>query len=234
MESLRTQLDPIPAGAQPSLVVQLRDDGPGGAAPRSENQPPLGLAVADHSDIIRHGLRRMLSDQQDVVIRWESATAEDTAFMIRSSPPNVLIVSRSLAVVLESEAMTLTLKARMGVVVLTGDRASRLRALPPIHAIELTRSAGREELSRTIRSAFQSAAVADRVPAHVAEVGSDAARERYVLAMIASGSTNRQIAHNLGVSEDAVKTYLKALYARWHVHSRAEAGVKAIRLGVIT
>jgi DNA-binding NarL/FixJ family response regulator len=58
-------------------------------------------------------------------------------------------------------------------------------------------------------------------------------RERQILALVAEGSENKQIARRLGIAEDTVKTYLRNLFTRWGVTSRAEAVATALRLGVI-
>ena len=52
-------------------------------------------------------------------------------------------------------------------------------------------------------------------------------RESEVLALIAKGSTNAQIADELYLSIETVKTYVKRLYAKLDVHNRAQAAVAA-------
>ena len=52
-------------------------------------------------------------------------------------------------------------------------------------------------------------------------------RESEVLALIATGATNAQIADDLYLSVETVKTYVKRLYAKLGVHNRAQAAVAA-------
>jgi DNA-binding NarL/FixJ family response regulator len=52
-------------------------------------------------------------------------------------------------------------------------------------------------------------------------------RESEVLALIARGLTNTQIAEELYLSVETVKTYVKRLYAKLDVHNRAQAAVAA-------
>jgi DNA-binding NarL/FixJ family response regulator len=52
-------------------------------------------------------------------------------------------------------------------------------------------------------------------------------RESEVLALIARGLTNAQIAEELYLSIETVKTYVKRLYAKLDVHNRAQAAVAA-------
>ena len=60
--------------------------------------------------------------------------------------------------------------------------------------------------------------------AHVVDLSD---RESEVLALIAKGLTNAQIADELYLSIETVKTYVKRLYAKLDVHNRAQAAVAA-------
>jgi len=51
-------------------------------------------------------------------------------------------------------------------------------------------------------------------------------REREVLGLLANGSMYKEIAATLGVSLDTVRTHLRKIYEKLHVHSRTEAVVK--------
>jgi DNA-binding NarL/FixJ family response regulator len=57
-------------------------------------------------------------------------------------------------------------------------------------------------------------------------------REREVLALIASGATNREIAERLYLSPHTVKEHASALYRKLGVKNRAEAARSAERLGL--
>jgi two-component system response regulator DesR len=58
-------------------------------------------------------------------------------------------------------------------------------------------------------------------------------REREVLGMIASGSTNREIAERLYLSPHTVKDHTSTLYKKMGARNRAEAIVRAQRLGLL-
>ena len=64
----------------------------------------------------------------------------------------------------------------------------------------------------------------DGAPARAVELSD---RESEVLALIARGLTNAQIAEELYLSVETVKTYVKRLYAKLDVHNRAQAAVAA-------
>ncbi len=52
------------------------------------------------------------------------------------------------------------------------------------------------------------------------------AREKEVLALVAKGYINKEIANMLGLTEDTVRGYLKHVYEKLHVRSRTEAAMK--------
>ena len=58
-------------------------------------------------------------------------------------------------------------------------------------------------------------------------------REREVLELIAAGSTNREIAERLYLSPYTVKEHTSALYRKLHARNRAEAVLRAQRIGLL-
>jgi DNA-binding NarL/FixJ family response regulator len=59
------------------------------------------------------------------------------------------------------------------------------------------------------------------------------ARERDVLALLADGRGNRDIAHALGISEHTVKFHLGAIFGKLGATTRTEAVRRALRLGLV-
>jgi len=57
-------------------------------------------------------------------------------------------------------------------------------------------------------------------------------RERQVLALVAQGRSNREIARELGVSEKTVKTHVSSVLAKLGVQDRTQAAVYAVRRGL--
>ena len=58
-------------------------------------------------------------------------------------------------------------------------------------------------------------------------------REREVLALLADGLGNKQIAARLGISTNTVKTHLEMLFEKLGVSSRAEAVANGVRRGLL-
>jgi DNA-binding CsgD family transcriptional regulator len=58
-------------------------------------------------------------------------------------------------------------------------------------------------------------------------------REREILALLADGLANKQIAARLGISTNTVKTHLELLFEKLGVSSRAEAVATGVRRGLL-
>lgn len=58
-------------------------------------------------------------------------------------------------------------------------------------------------------------------------------REREILALLADGLGNKQIAARLGISTNTVKTHLELMFERLGVSSRAEAVAAGVRQGLL-
>jgi DNA-binding CsgD family transcriptional regulator len=59
-------------------------------------------------------------------------------------------------------------------------------------------------------------------------------REQQLLQMVATGITNREVAHQLNISVNTVKVHLRNIYAKLGAESRTEATMIAVREGWVT
>ncbi len=105
----------------------------------------------------------------------------------------------------------------------------------------LLKDTPRDELLRAVRAAHRgeavlSPAVAGRLMGQVRAPGADAlsARELEVLRLVAAGSTNREAAQQLFISEATVKTHLLHIYAKLEVRDRASAVAAGYQRGLLT
>jgi DNA-binding NarL/FixJ family response regulator len=58
------------------------------------------------------------------------------------------------------------------------------------------------------------------------------AREMDVLELLTKGFTYRMAAYELGISSETVRTYIKRIYTKLHVHSNTEAVAKAFQQNI--
>lgn len=105
----------------------------------------------------------------------------------------------------------------------------------------LLKNTGRDELIRALETVAEGGVYlqGDVVAPLVTEVATTPStlklspREREVLQLVAHGYENKQIATELEISEATVKTYLRGIFERFDVSSRAEAVAVALREGLI-
>jgi DNA-binding NarL/FixJ family response regulator len=105
----------------------------------------------------------------------------------------------------------------------------------------LLKDAPRDELLRAVRAAAQgqaalSPSVATRLMSRVRAPGAEplSQRELEVLSLVAAGTTNREAAARLFISEATVKTHLLHIYAKLGVGDRAAAVAEAFNRGLLT
>jgi DNA-binding NarL/FixJ family response regulator len=104
----------------------------------------------------------------------------------------------------------------------------------------LLKDTPRAELVRAVRAAHRgeavlSPAVAGRLMGQVRGPGPEllSARELEVLTLVAAGSTNRDAAQRLFISEATVKTHLLHIYAKLEVRDRASAVAAGYQRGLL-
>jgi DNA-binding NarL/FixJ family response regulator len=78
-------------------------------------------------------------------------------------------------------------------------------------------------IARKVVASFQKAVMAGEKHSSLSP------RERMVLDCLAKGLTYKEIADQLGISIDTIRTYLRRIYEKLHVHSRTEAVAKYLK-----
>jgi DNA-binding NarL/FixJ family response regulator len=194
----------------------------------------LSVLVVDDHDVVHWGFRLMLS-QQPWVERCLSASDGDEALALATRyRPHVALVD--LFIGEESGA----------------EICERLRAAEPSTRVLLFSGAG-EISPHAARAAGASGFAykdwpARKIASAVRAVGLGATvferhepsgalglseRERSVLQLMASGSTNPEIAAELHLSKHTVKEHTSAVYRKLGVRNRTEAVQRAQRLGLV-
>ncbi|MFE2484136.1 response regulator [Streptomyces mirabilis] len=206
----------------------------------------ITLLIVDDHPVVRDGLRGMFESAPGFTVLGEAANGVEAVALTASLDPDVVLMDLRMPGGNGVEAIAeLTRRgARAKVLVLTTyDTDSD--TLPAIEAGAtgyLLKDAPREELFTAVRAAAQgrtvlSPAVASRLVSAVRAPASTqdslSAREREVLALVAKGTSNREIARVLFISEATVKTHLTHLYAKLGVNDRAAAMAVAYDRGIL-
>ncbi|MFK0154411.1 response regulator [Streptomyces sp. NPDC090493] len=210
-------------------------------------EPPISLLIVDDHPVVRDGLRGMFESAPGFTVLGEASDGAEAVTLAGTLDPDVILMDLRMPGGGGVDAIReLTRRgARAKVLVLTTyDTDSD--TLPAIEAGAtgyLLKDAPREELFTAVRAAAQgrtvlSPAVASRLVSAVrtpAAPGNEplSAREREVLALVARGTSNREIARELFISEATVKTHLTHLYAKLGVNDRAAAVAAGYERGIL-
>jgi DNA-binding NarL/FixJ family response regulator len=200
------------------------------------------VVVADDQRVVREGLVTSLSVLPGVEVVGAAADGEQALDLVSRHRPQVVLMDLRMPRIDGVEATRRILAAHPGtaVVVLTtyADDESILAALRAGALGYLTKDAGREQIARALHAAAEGQAVLDpgvqaRLVAAAGPVPDAGvsrplpdgltAREAEVLALIATGRTNAQIAAVLVVSTSTVKTHINNIFAKTGVSDRAQA-----------
>ncbi|MEE6262748.1 response regulator transcription factor [Plantactinospora sonchi] len=205
----------------------------------------ISLLIVDDHPVVRDGLRGMFSADPRFEVLGEAGDGAEAIAAGERLRPDVILMDlrmpRTDGVTAIRELAKRGVPARV-LVLTTYDTDSDV--LPAIEAGAtgyLLKDAPREELFRAVEAAAQgqavlSPAVATRLMGQIRQPASEplSQRELEVLQLIAQGSTNREAARQLFISEATVKTHLLHVYAKLGVSDRAAAVATAFSRGYLT
>ncbi|RFU88246.1 DNA-binding response regulator [Streptomyces triticagri] len=207
----------------------------------------ITLLIVDDHPVVRDGLRGMFESEPGFTVLGEASDGPEGVTLTGSLDPDVVLMDLRMPGGSGVDAIRALTRggARAKVLVLTTyDTDSD--TLPAIEAGAtgyLLKDAPREELFAAVRSAAAgrtvlSPAVASRLVTAVRSPQTPveqalSSREREVLALVAKGTSNREIARLLFISEATVKTHLTHIYGKLGASDRASAVAVGYDRGIL-
>lgn len=205
------------------------------------------VVVVDDHPVVRAGLLAMLGEQPGIEVVGEAADGAEALAVVERARPDVVLSDLrmpGLDGVALIERLAETAPWTRVLVLTTYDGAADV--LPAINAGAvgyLLKDSPREELFRGLRAAAHGRSVlaptaAARLIARVRAparppAGALSERETEVLALVAGGASNREVAAALFLSEATVKTHLVRIFAKLGVSDRTAAAVVAGERGLL-
>ena len=207
---------------------------------------PIRVFLLDDHEVVRRGVRELLEAEDDIEVVGEADTAEQAINRIPPTRPDVALLDVRLP---DGDGIEVCREIRshhpeVACLVLTSfaDDEALLQAIVAGAAGYLLKQIRGTDIVDAVRRAAAGdslidPALADRVrerlrtpPAEDERLARLTGQERRILALIADGLTNRQIAAEIHLAEKTVKNYVSNLLAKLGMERRTQAAVFAARL----
>ncbi|MEV1026164.1 response regulator transcription factor [Streptomyces sp. NPDC050264] len=199
--------------------------------------PVITLLIVDDHPVVRDGLRGMFESADGYTVLGEAANGVEAVTRTAELDPDVVLMDLRMpggnGVDAIKELTRRGARARVLVLTTYDTDSDTLPAIEAGATGYLLKDAPREELFTAVRAAAEgrtvlSPAVASRLVTAVRTPAAPAdetlsAREREVLGLVSKGTSNKEIARELFISEATVKTHLTHIYGKLGVKDRAAA-----------
>jgi DNA-binding NarL/FixJ family response regulator len=220
----------------------------GGAA----STAAIRVVIADGQALVRAGFRVLLERRAKIAVVGEASDGDEAVELARRTRPDVILMDVNLPGRDSVEATRMLTEADVAVMLLTGSAGDE-RIFPALRAGAsslLLKDTEPTELVRAVEllargEALLSPAIARRVIAELVarpeprlpdsdQLGELTAREREVMALVALGLSNEEIAGRLVVTPATAKTHVSRAMVKLHARDRAQLVVFAYEAGLAT
>lgn len=205
------------------------------------------ILIADDHAVVRAGLRSLLEQREGFRVVAEASSGEEAIIKAQEYRPDVTVLDIRMPGLSGIEACRRIVDSVPGcrVVMLTSYAEDELllAAIDAGASGYVLKRIGSDELVRAVERVSQGEGTLDptmteTVFARVREANkaedasafsSLTAQELAVLALVAEGLTNRQIAAKLFLGEGTVRNYVSSVLSKINVSNRAEAAIYAVK-----
>jgi DNA-binding NarL/FixJ family response regulator len=204
-------------------------------------QQPISVLIVDDHPVVRQGLRVLLEVQDGIAVAAEAGDGPAALALAAEHVPDVILLDLKLpgmdGIAVLGELSAQDSPSRVLVLTSMTEPAAAAAALRAGAAGVLYKDVDPDALVRAIRAVHDGhfllapEAAGSLLRSGRSRGGLDAltSREREVLAELARGRSNREIARALHVSEKTVKTHVSSVLTKLGVADRTQAALVAVR-----
>jgi two-component system, NarL family, nitrate/nitrite response regulator NarL len=199
----------------------------------------IRVLVVDDHPVVTHGVTLLLRGDPEITLVGSARTGREALELTERLDPQVILLDLRLPDMLATEVIRRLRSSRPGVRVLLftayPDHAALPDALEAGVAGCLLKDVSNTDLATAVRQAHSGLSVMDpriegpargRLREALYRAGLTR-REYEVLRLVAAGMTNPEIADELGLTRNTVKTYLQSAMSKLGARNRVEAIAKA-------
>jgi two-component system, NarL family, response regulator len=207
----------------------------------SDDSKQIRILTVDDHPLLRQGIAALIGDESDMAVVAEAANGREAIQQFRAHRPDITLMDLQMPEMNGLDAMVAILgefpDARIIVLTTyTGD-VQALRALKAGARAYLLKNSLHKELLGVIRAVHAgrkalSQEVSFELAEHAAEESLSPVEVR-VLSLIAEGNTNKEIAAQLSVTEDAVKGQVRNILSKLGANDRTHAAMIGLKRGII-
>jgi DNA-binding NarL/FixJ family response regulator len=198
------------------------------------------LCVDDHA-VFREGVAALVGTQTDMELVAEAVNGREALALFRQHRPDVTLMDLQMAEMSGIDAISAIRseypEARIIVLTTYAGDVQVTRALKAGARAYLLKGLLRKELIDTIRAVHSGQKrVTPQVAVEIAEHATDDAmteREIEILRLIADGNANKEVAAQLSIAEDTVKSHVKSIFSKLNAKDRTHAVKIALKRGMI-
>jgi len=210
----------------------------------------IRVLIVDDHPVFRDGLRVLLNSVPETAVVGEASTGDEAIAQAARLQPNIILMDLHMPGLngIEATRSILSTSPRIGILVLTmfEDDDSVFAAMRAGARGYLLKGADQAEIRRAITAvgngeAIFSPAIAGRLMHYFTALGKASLpqafpdlteREREILAMIAQGCNNAEIAGRLVLSQKTVRNHVSNIFNKLQVADRAQAIIRAREAGL--
>lgn len=207
----------------------------------------INIAIADDHALIREGLSKILSYENDLNIVVESSSGEDLIRKIEGLDVDIVLLDINMYGLDGIETLKIIKKKceKIKIIILTVEKQRRkIREAMDFDAsgYVLKESAG-SEITNAIRTVYAGGKYIDKslIDSFINDVNIEGRnnlldsltnRELRILLEISNGLKNKDIAEKLYLSEKTIKNYVTTIFKKIGVEDRVHATIFAINNGI--